>query len=139
MFKLVLVSLSLGVLLVIGFIFSPEKLFSGNLTLPVSTIQTGTVEAVFTLSPAKPVCGISDGDCSAPLKDFPVEVFRQVSNVKYDSGRTDGNGLFTATLRPGDYYLFYSSGIIKSKIRRDFSVKAGDTVKLQVTVDTGIR
>lgn len=140
MLKILLIFLSSATILALGYIILNKNYFSVPVSVnSVKDSRMSIVEATFILSPAKPVCGIGENDCSAPMKNFPVDVFRQGNNVKYYSGKTDENGKLAAILSPGDYYFVYDAGPEGGEIRKNFTVKAGETVKLQITVDTGIR
>lgn len=132
MLKIFLVSIPLITILVLGYLFLSKNYFYAK------SYRVGVVEATFILSPAEPVCGTGGSSCVKPMRDYPVDIFRQDNNTKSYSGKTDGNGKFAGGVLPGDYYFFYHTGIT-SKARKDFTVKAGETVKLQITVDTGIR
>ncbi len=109
-----------------------------------STVQvTGFLEGKVTIGPIYPV------EKPGPPPPTPPEVYQARKIMVYDENRTklikqvdiDGNGNYRVELAAGVYIVDINRiGIDHSgQVPRKVDIKTGQTVKLDVDIDTGIR
>ena len=101
----------------------------------------GTVQGVvwFIGAPCPPE--LANGPpCDGPYPNYDVRFLRADDESLADVHRTDQNGRYEAVLPAGRYLVRTQNGIAADTFEEtSFTVIPGDTLTLQLTVDTGIR
>jgi hypothetical protein len=115
-----------------------------RLNLTVNSIKEfGTLEGEVTIGPLTPVQTIGT---QPPV---PCQVYEARKILVYDSGKTnllqqvdiDCTGHYSAELQPGSYTVDINhNGIDRSfDVPKPVQIKSGETVTLNISIDTGIR
>jgi hypothetical protein len=100
---------------------------------PTSALVSGTVLA----GPIAPVAqpGVAD---TRPVSGALVEVLRDTTVSA--STRTDSLGRYQISIPPGSYIIVVTAkGYLMGQQRKSVAVTAGQKLKINVTIDTGIR
>jgi hypothetical protein len=101
----------------------------------------GTVQGTvwFVGAPCPPE--LSQGPpCDGPYPDYQLRILRDSDESLAAFHVTDANGQYTAVLPAGRYLIRTRAGIAADTFEETrFTVIPGDTLTLQLTVDTGIR
>jgi hypothetical protein len=105
-----------------------------------SNDRLGTIRGEVVLAPLCPVESIQSPCPGRPLAGVPVRVVDADGNVRA-SGVSDDRGAFTIDVAPGAYLL---TAVIEDDPARSVKpvrvqVRAGEVVRSDVTVDSGIR
>ncbi len=108
-----------------------------------TTTQTGVLEGTVTIGPIFPVERLGE---KPPV---PPEVYAARKIMVYDrSGKNlikqvdlSNNGTYRVELKPGTYLVDINHiGIDRSaEVPKTIQIKTGETVKLDIDIDTGIR
>jgi len=78
--------------------------------------------------------------CDGPYPDYELRILRDSDESLAALHVTDENGQYTAVLPSGRYLIRTQAGIAADTFEETrFTVIPGDTLTLQLTVDTGIR
>ena len=122
-------------------VFIAGLLLAGCTTAPSQ--PTGTLEGQVTIGPLQPVQ--REGEVTV----VPPEVYAARKVMVYDtSGKNlikqvdiDGKGHYQVELQPGTYTITLKpSGIDRSgEVPRQIEIKSGETVTINIDIDTGIR
>jgi hypothetical protein len=119
-------------------------------TTTTASSTLGALEAGFSVGPTEPVCMANSTTGPAPSQYSSIEavVTSQPSGqnatfpVSWLSDSCSVSGSFTASLPPGSYSLSLSSCQwmgCGSALPESFTISAGQTSSVQVSIDTGIR
>ena len=122
-------------------LFIAGLLLAGCTTTP--TQPTGTLDGQVTIGPLQPVQ--REGEVTV----VPPEVYAARKVMVYDkSGKNlikqvdiDGKGHYQVELQPGTYTITLKpNGIDRSgEVPRQIEIKSGETVTINIDIDTGIR
>src|SRR5262249_57137487 len=78
--------------------------------------------------------------CSGPMAGYEVTVVAKDGKTVVATTKTDASGVYTFALPAGDYTIFTQRGLRATDLQRnDAHVTIGNTTKLDLTVDTGVR
>ena len=108
-----------------------------------SNLDTGTLEGMVTIGPISPVEQLGE---KPPI---PPEVYEAKKVIVYDSGgkrlikevELGQDGYYSTMLKPGTYMVDINHVGIDSSpvIPRKIEISSGETVELDIDIDTGIR
>jgi len=75
------------------------------------------------------------------FSDYPLIIFTGDGNTEVKCVTADGNGHYRATLPPGDYVLDVQNRVRRHlRVRpKPFRVLSGQTIRVDITIDAGIR
>jgi len=78
--------------------------------------------------------------CDGPMADYEVTILAKDGTTVVAKTKTDPTGVYTLALPAGDYTILTAAGIYPTDRRRnDATVTIGNTTKLDLTEDTGVR
>lgn len=104
--------------------------------LPVPAAAPGTVTGTVIIAPCRPVERVGDPPC--PPRPG-IKVHFEQSSVTKATALTDGTGTYVVTLAPGVYDVWAEGGLPGRGKPVPVTVVSGQTVTLNLTVDSGIR
>jgi hypothetical protein len=78
--------------------------------------------------------------CDGLYPDYEVIVYRSDGDSEAARARSDEHGLYQVALADGEYVIFTQAGLYETlRERNEARITAGDTTRLDLVVDTGIR
>src|SRR5262249_18092023 len=78
--------------------------------------------------------------CSGPMAGYEVTVVAKDGKTVVATTKTDASGVYTLALPAGDYTIFTQRGIHpENQQPTDATVTIGNTTKLDLMIDAGIR
>ena len=109
----------------------------GSASAPAQGTLSGTVVA-------GPTCPVERADQPCPPRPVPNRqvMIETASGTVVTSATTDQNGHFQVALAPGTYEVRVAPGTSPFPIQRarqSVTITAGQTLKIQIELDTGIR
>ncbi len=113
-------------------------LLTGCSAMPVIPAASGTVTGTVVIGPCRPVERVGDPPCP-PRPGIKVH-FDPASSSPSASGTaiTDAGGAYSIRLPAGGYDAWAEGGIARARAVR-VTVQSGQTVTLNLNVDSGIR
>jgi hypothetical protein len=132
---------SLVIIVLIVITIAVAILLNTGTPLPDSGNVTGTLAGTVTIGPLCPVepCTISHDQIVAAYAARPIRITTE-SGTFVGSVTADPDTGYSISLRPGTYVVdIQHPGIGGSDLPRRVTIQAGDTVRLDINVDTGIR
>lgn len=109
--------------------------------------ETGTLEGHITIGPLCPVIQSPSEEACQPTEEtylgFPLTLYKVGAGdpgplIKVMEFTGDANGNYKLEfLSPGFYQVIYDSPI--SQVKKTVQIKPGETVNLDIDIDTGIR
>lgn len=121
---------------VVAFISRIFSVFEGK----AKTVKEGTLFIIFRRGPISPIC-ILGQPCDAPAVNFPFQIRQKESSETVLSAKSDKEGRYQIQLKSGQYFLEYQPHQIEKFSLKDqeFTMIAGQTTPLNISIDTGIR